>query len=93
MKKFIITAALAASFVLLCFSWVIADGTNDGEGHTWDERSNGIIQPPGEKSFTPSLSLLHLGKWTILIWKETAQTDSWKGSRLGKYSYSVIRAK
>lgn len=90
MKKFLITAALAASFILFCFGWVIADET---DGHTWDEKSNGIVQPPGEKSFASSLSLLHLGKWTILIWKETAQTENWKGLRLGKYSYSVFRAK
>lgn len=92
MKKFLITAALVSSFLILCFGWLLAGGPEDG--HTWDERVNGIGPNPIVKGTSPAaMAVVPLGKSYILIWREQTVPAKWQGPKLGGFSYFILRGR
>ena len=92
MKKFLITAALVSSFLILCFGWLLAGGPEDS--HTWDERANGIGQEQIVKGTAPAaMAVLPLGKTYILIWREQAVPAKWQGPKLGGFNYFILRGR
>jgi hypothetical protein len=93
MKKFLITAALVSSFLIFCFSWLSAGG-DPYEGHTWDERANGIGQNLIVKGAAPAaMAVVPLGKTYILIWREQTVPAKWQGPQLGGFSYFILRGR
>ena len=92
MKKLLITAALVSSFLILCFGWLLAGPPRDG--HTWDERANGIGQDQIAKVAAPAaMAVVPLGKTYILIWREQAVPAKWQGPKLGGFSYFFLRGR
>ena len=92
MKKFLITTALVSSFLILCFGWLLAGGPEDG--HTWDERSNGIVEDQFNQGTRPAaIVVVPLGKSYILVWREQSVPAKWQGTKLGGFNYFIIRGR
>jgi|GEM_PF-6985507 len=93
MKRLLITAALVSSFLILCFGWLLAGG-DPNDAHTWDERSNGIVQDQPAKGVGPTaMAVIPLGKTYILIWREQTVPAKWQGPKLSGFSYFILRGR
>ena len=92
MKKFLITLALVTSFLILCFGWLLAGPPK--EAHTWDERSNGIIDDQNSPGTKPAaMAVVPLGKSYVLIWREQSVPAKWQGTKAGGFSYFILRGR
>ena len=89
MKKFLVTVAILTSFLIFCFGWLSAGGPEDG--HTWDERANGIDQPnTAINKSTPGVVIM-TEQWSVIIWRTNApSTLNREAKSRGKLSYIII---